>query len=136
MLDLSARNLDAINQDAITSIAREMHYPLPVVRRVYEIEFARLKADARITDYLIHHHRHVWRECVTRPVLFRLFNAEQKQRLFDNDWMLRRSRDDGDRPVHGLVPGAAENVAKKRERTYFVGHEAYPRHAARDDVRT
>jgi len=53
MLDLSARNLDAINQDAITSIAREMHYPLLVVRRVYEIEFARLKADARITDYLI-----------------------------------------------------------------------------------
>jgi hypothetical protein len=53
MLDLSDRNLDAINQDAITSIAQEMHYPLPVVRRVYETEFARLKADARITDYLV-----------------------------------------------------------------------------------
>ena len=53
MLDLSDRNLDAINQDAITSIAQEMHYPLPVVRRVCETEFARLKADARITDYLV-----------------------------------------------------------------------------------
>ena len=53
MLDLSDRNLDAINQDAITSIAQEMHYPLPVVKRVYETEFARLKADARITDYLV-----------------------------------------------------------------------------------
>jgi hypothetical protein len=30
-----------------------MHYPLPVVRRVYEAEFARLKAGARITDYLV-----------------------------------------------------------------------------------
>jgi hypothetical protein len=53
MLDLADRNLDAINQDAITSIAQEMHYPLPVVKRVYETEFARLKADARITDYLV-----------------------------------------------------------------------------------
>jgi len=53
MLDLSDRNLDAINQDAIMSIAQEMHYPLPVVKRVYETEFARLKADARITDYLV-----------------------------------------------------------------------------------
>jgi hypothetical protein len=44
---------DAINQDAITSIAQEMHYPLPVVKRVYEAEFARLKAGARITDYLV-----------------------------------------------------------------------------------
>jgi hypothetical protein len=30
-----------------------MHYPLPVVKRVYEAEFARLKADARVTDYLV-----------------------------------------------------------------------------------
>jgi hypothetical protein len=44
---------DAINQDTITSIAQETHYPLPVVRRVYETEFARLKAEARITDYLV-----------------------------------------------------------------------------------
>ena len=53
MPDLPNRNEEAINQDAITSIAQEMHYPLPVVRRVYEAEFARLKAGARITDYLV-----------------------------------------------------------------------------------
>jgi hypothetical protein len=53
MPDSTGRNQDAINEDAITSLAREMHYPLPVVKRVYEAEFARLKADARITDYLV-----------------------------------------------------------------------------------
>ena len=52
MPEPSDRNEDAINQDAINSIAREMHYPLPIVRRVYEAEFARLKAEARLTDYL------------------------------------------------------------------------------------
>jgi hypothetical protein len=53
MPDSPDRNEDAINQDTITSIAQEMHYPLPVVKRVYEAEFARLKADARVTDYLV-----------------------------------------------------------------------------------
>jgi hypothetical protein len=53
MPDSSDRSEDVINQDAITSIAQEMHYPLPVVRRVYEAEFARLKAGARIKDYLV-----------------------------------------------------------------------------------
>jgi hypothetical protein len=53
MPDSTDRNEDAINQDVISSIAQEMHYPLPVVRRVYEAEFARLKADARITDELV-----------------------------------------------------------------------------------
>ena len=46
-------NEDAINQGAITSIAQEMHYPLPVVKRVYQTEFEHLKASARITDYLV-----------------------------------------------------------------------------------
>ena len=53
MPDAIDRDEDAINQDTITSIAQEMHYPLPVVRRVYETEFARLKADARVKDYLV-----------------------------------------------------------------------------------
>jgi Protein of unknown function (DUF3562) len=53
MPDSPDRNEDAVNQDAITSIAKEMHYPLPVVKRVYDAEFARLKAGARITDYLV-----------------------------------------------------------------------------------
>lgn len=37
--------------------------------------------------------------------------------------MFRRSGDDGDRPVHRLVSGAAKNVAQERERTYLVGYE-------------
>ena len=53
MPDLTDRDEDAINQDAITSIAQEMHYPLPVVKRVYDSEFARLKAGARVKDYLV-----------------------------------------------------------------------------------
>jgi hypothetical protein len=53
MPDSPGRDHDAINQDAITSIAQEMHYPLPVVKRIYEAEFARLKASARVTDYLV-----------------------------------------------------------------------------------
>jgi hypothetical protein len=53
MPDSITRDEDAINQDTITSIAQEMHYPLPVVKRVYDAEFSRLKAGARITDYLV-----------------------------------------------------------------------------------
>lgn len=52
MLVPSPRNEESINQDAITSIAQEMHTPLPIVKRVYEAEFARLKASARILDYV------------------------------------------------------------------------------------
>jgi hypothetical protein len=53
MPDSPVQNEDAINQNTITSLAQEMHYPLPVVKQVYEAEFARLKADARISDYLV-----------------------------------------------------------------------------------
>jgi len=53
MTDSIDRDQDAINEDTISTLAREMHYPLPVVKRVYEAEFARLKADARVTDYLV-----------------------------------------------------------------------------------
>jgi hypothetical protein len=30
-----------------------MHYPLPIVKRVYEAELSRLQAVARITDYVV-----------------------------------------------------------------------------------
>jgi len=53
MPDLSEHDEDAINEDAITSIAEETHSPLPVVKRIYDPEFARLRADARVTDYLV-----------------------------------------------------------------------------------
>jgi hypothetical protein len=53
MAEISNIAEDAINEDAIVSLAEEMHYPLPEVRRVYETELKRLKAKARITDYLV-----------------------------------------------------------------------------------
>jgi hypothetical protein len=53
MPDSPVRNEDVINQNTITSLAQEMRCPLPVVKQVYEAELARLKADARITDYLV-----------------------------------------------------------------------------------
>ena len=46
-------NEDARQADAIASLARETHHPIPVVRRVFEAEYARLKANARVTDYLM-----------------------------------------------------------------------------------
>jgi hypothetical protein len=41
------------NSDAIASLAEETQRPLPVVKKVYDAEFARLKDGARITDYLV-----------------------------------------------------------------------------------
>jgi Protein of unknown function (DUF3562) len=47
------QNQDAVNLDAIASLAEETHQPYEVVKDVYEKQFARLSADARVTDYLI-----------------------------------------------------------------------------------
>jgi hypothetical protein len=47
------RNEDAERTEVIASLAKETHHPLPVVRRIFEAEYARLKAHARITDYLM-----------------------------------------------------------------------------------
>jgi hypothetical protein len=44
---------DTLNTDAIASLAEEIQQPFEVVRDVYEEQFARLSADARVTDYLI-----------------------------------------------------------------------------------
>jgi hypothetical protein len=41
------------NIDAIASLVEETQRPLPIVKEVYDAEFARLKAGARITDYLV-----------------------------------------------------------------------------------
>ncbi|HTS24013.1 MAG TPA: DUF3562 domain-containing protein [Casimicrobiaceae bacterium] len=44
----------AVDHDAIiSSIAQEVHYPIPIVKRIYEDEFARLKSVARVSDYLV-----------------------------------------------------------------------------------
>jgi len=39
--------------DAISALAEETRQPITHVKRVYEAEFRRLKADARIKDYLL-----------------------------------------------------------------------------------
>ena len=41
----------ADNLGAIEALAQETNRPIAEVRQVYEFELARLKSDARITDY-------------------------------------------------------------------------------------
>jgi hypothetical protein len=40
------------NEHVIAQIARETHNPVPVVKRIYEEEFVRLRARARIFEYV------------------------------------------------------------------------------------
>jgi len=47
------RTKEVMHDDAIASLAQETHKPLPIVKRVFEAEYARLKAYARIPDYLM-----------------------------------------------------------------------------------
>jgi hypothetical protein len=43
-----------VDHDAIVaSIADEVHYPVSIVRRIFEDEFGRLQAVARVTDYVV-----------------------------------------------------------------------------------
>ena len=44
---------DLANTDAIALLAEETQRPLPIVKEVYDAEFARLKDGAKITDYLV-----------------------------------------------------------------------------------
>ena len=44
---------ESIHRDAIEELARVTHRPAPVVARVFEDQFARLKAKARVKDYLV-----------------------------------------------------------------------------------
>jgi len=53
MLRSNASEEDVDHDAVIATIAKEMHTPVPVVKRVYEAELSRLKAGARITDYLV-----------------------------------------------------------------------------------
>lgn len=53
MPDSIVRDEYTINQDAIQSLAEETRHPVPIVTQVYEAEFARLKADARVTEFLV-----------------------------------------------------------------------------------
>ena len=42
-----------LNDDAIDNLAHQTGEPIDRVRKVYEVEFARLAAIARIADYLV-----------------------------------------------------------------------------------
>jgi len=42
-----------LNADTIASLAQEMHQPEAIVRKIYEEQYASLKARARIQDYVV-----------------------------------------------------------------------------------
>jgi Protein of unknown function (DUF3562) len=52
MSALHITDTDDANQQVIESIAKETHHPLPVVKRVYEAELARIASAAKIVDYV------------------------------------------------------------------------------------
>jgi len=47
------RRNDVDHDAIISSIAQEVHYPISIVKRIYEDEFARLQAAARVSDYVV-----------------------------------------------------------------------------------
>jgi hypothetical protein len=47
------RRSDVDHDAIISSIAQDVHYPFPIVKRIYEDEVARLRAFARVTDYVV-----------------------------------------------------------------------------------
>ena len=49
----SDNDQEEVSRNAIEALARETARPISEVKEIYEGEFARLRADARITDYLI-----------------------------------------------------------------------------------
>jgi uncharacterized protein (DUF2126 family) len=51
--DVKIDPAQALNEAAIGDLARESGQPINTVRKVYEDELARLKAVARIPDYLV-----------------------------------------------------------------------------------
>jgi hypothetical protein len=44
---------EALNPETIAALAEDTGQPLPVVREIFEREYARLKATARVGDYLV-----------------------------------------------------------------------------------
>ena len=46
-------NEKAFNADVVVSLAEKIQQPVPIVKKVYERELARLKTIARIPDYIV-----------------------------------------------------------------------------------
>jgi len=49
----AARSEQALNADTISSLAEETHQPESVVKEIFEEQYARLKARARIQEYVV-----------------------------------------------------------------------------------
>jgi len=49
----TARSEQALNADTISSLAEETHQPESVVKEIFEEQYARLKARARIQEYVV-----------------------------------------------------------------------------------
>lgn len=60
-------NAEKNSSAIIESIAAETHLPVDKVRRVYEAEYSRLKADAQVFDYLILFATRRTRKVLTTP---------------------------------------------------------------------
>lgn len=46
------REEEALHQSVVNALAQEIRQPVASVKIVYEVEFARLKSDAKVRDYL------------------------------------------------------------------------------------
>ena len=46
------RKEEALHQSVVNALAQEIHQPVENVKMVYEVELARLKARAKVKDYL------------------------------------------------------------------------------------
>ena len=46
------RDEEALHQSVVNALAQEIHQPVENVKIVYEVELARLKARAKVKDYL------------------------------------------------------------------------------------
>ena len=46
------REEEALHQSVVNALAEEIHQPVANVKTVYEGEFARLKSNAKVRDYL------------------------------------------------------------------------------------
>jgi hypothetical protein len=66
MSDLVPSDQEALNSETIATIAEETRQPLPVVKEIFDEQYARLKATARILDYLVLFATHRTKDALAR----------------------------------------------------------------------